>query len=116
VQDVYAEIPFNQLALQSHNDFTLLWKTPQGYQGPVRPGHQGRLVALLAQQVTQALNQSWIGAPRTVYDETLKEQVKTLQRQQGLNPDGVAGPMTWIHINRLNHPNTPSLRAIVENN
>jgi len=116
VQDVYAEIPLNQLALQSHNDFTLLWKTPQGYQGPVRPGHQGRLVALLAQQVTQALNQSWIGAPRTVYDETLKEQVKTLQRQQGLNPDGVAGPMTWIHINRLNHPNTPSLRAIVENN
>ena len=116
VQDVYAEIPLNQLALQSHNDFTLLWKTPQGYDAPVRSGHQGKLVALLAEQVTQALNQSWIGAPRTVYDATLKEQVKILQRQEGLNPDGVAGPMTWIHINRLNHRNTPSLQAIVENN
>jgi len=116
VQDVYAEIPLNQLALQSHNDFTLLWKTPQGYDAPVRPGHQGKLVALLATQITQALNQSWIGAPRTVYDETLKEQVKILQRQEGLNPDGVAGPMTWIHINRLNHRNTPSLQTIVESN
>ena len=116
MQDVYAEIPLNQLALQSHNDFTLLWKTPQAYDAPVRPGHQGKLVALLAAQITQALNQSWIGAPRTVYDETLKEQVKILQRQEGLNPDGVAGPMTWIHINRLNQRNAPSLQAIVESN
>ncbi|MDQ6976818.1 MAG: peptidoglycan-binding domain-containing protein, partial [Ghiorsea sp.] len=113
VQDIYTEIPLNQLALQSHNDFTLLWKTPQAYDAPVRPGHQGKLVALLAEQVTQALNQSWIGAPRTVYDETLKEQVKILQRQEGLNPDGVAGPITWIHINRLNHIVAPNLRKAV---
>jgi len=116
VQDVYAEIPLNQLALQSHNDFTLLWKTPQGYDAPVRPGHQGKLVALLATQVTQALNQSWIGAPRTLYDETLKEQVKILQRQEGLNPDGVAGPMTWIHINRLNQRKAPSLQGAKKSN
>ncbi|MDQ7059312.1 MAG: AAA family ATPase [Ghiorsea sp.] len=113
VQDIYTEIPLNQLALQSHNDFTLLWKTPQAYDAPVRPGHQGKLVALLAEQVTQALNQSWIGTPRTVYDETLKEQVKILQRQEGLNPDGVAGPLTWIHINRLNHIVAPNLRKAV---
>jgi len=116
VQDVYAEIPLNQLALQSHNDFTLLWKTPQAYDAPVRPGHQGKLVALLAAQVTQALNQSWIGAPRTQYDDSLKEQVKIVQRQEGLAPDGVAGPLTWIHINRLNQLNAPSLQAVVENN
>lgn len=116
VQDVYAEIPLSQLALQSHNDFTLLWKTPQAYDAPVRPGHQGKLVALLAEQVTQALNQSWIGAPRTQYDDSLKEQVKIVQRQEGLSPDGVAGPLTWIHINRLNQLDAPSLQAVVESN
>jgi len=110
-QDAYAEISLAQLALQSFNDFTLLWKAPQGYHGPVRPGHQGKLVELLATQVNQAWGQTWIGQPRTVYDEMLKDQIKTLQRQEGLNPDGVAGPMTWIHINRLNHMPSPSLQV-----
>ncbi len=110
-QDKYAEVPLSQLALYSHNDFTLLWKSPKGYNAPVRPGHQGELVALLAEQITQALKQSWIGAPRTKYDDTLKEQVKTLQRQQGLSPDGVAGPLTWIHINALNNIDSPRLQV-----
>ena len=114
-KDAYAEIPLQQLALQSFNDFTLLWKTPAGYTAPVRPGHEGALVAYLAEQVTKALNQSWIGAPRTKYDNTLKEQVKVFQRQQGLNPDGVAGPITWIHlnqINQINQVNAPSLNTV----
>ena len=104
-----ATIPLSQLALQSFNDFTLLWKAPQGYQGPVRPGQTGPLIAYLAEQVTQALHQSWIGAPRTRYDHVLKEQVKTLQRREGLTPDGVAGPITWIHLHRLNRLPAPSL-------
>ncbi|MDX8380744.1 MAG: AAA family ATPase [Ghiorsea sp.] len=110
-QNAYAEISLAQLALQSFNDFTLLWKAPQDYQGPVRPGQQGTLVKFLAKQVNQALGQTWIGQPRTVYDDMLKDQIKTLQRQEGLNPDGVAGPMTWIHINRLNHMPSPSLQV-----
>ncbi len=108
-QDNYAQIPLSDLALQSFNDFTLLWKAPLGYHGPVRPGHKGKLVEHLATQVTQALHQSWIGSPRKVYDDTLKEQVKILQRQEGLSPDGVAGPITWIHINSLNHIGSPTL-------
>ncbi|WP_038247297.1 ExeA family protein [Ghiorsea bivora] len=115
-QDVYAEVPLTTLALFSHNDFTLLWKAPKDYNAPVRPGHSGALVATLAEQITQALNQSWIGAPRTQYDNTLKEQVKTLQRQEGLSPDGIAGPLTWIHINALNHIDAPSLHATKESN
>jgi len=110
-KDEPTEISLQQLALQSFNDFTLLWKTPTGYTAPVRPGHSGALVAHLAEQVTKALNQSWIGAPRTKYDNTLKEQVKVFQRQQGLNPDGVAGPITWIHLNQSNHIDAPSLNT-----
>ena len=115
-EDDDAEVPLSTLALFSHNDFTLLWKAPKGYDAPVRPGHSGALVATLAEQVTQALHQSWIGAPRTQYDDTLKEQVKTLQRQEGLSPDGVAGPLTWIRINALNHITSPSLHIVKESN
>jgi len=104
------EIPLSQLMLQSHNDFTILWRAPDGYTGPVRPGHQGKLVQLLAKQCTAAQNQQWIGAPRTKYDEGLKEQVKSFQRSQGLNPDGVAGPITWIHINSQVQTNMPTLQ------
>jgi general secretion pathway protein A len=102
-------IPLPSLALQSHNDFTILWQTPKAYKGPVRPGHQGKLVQQLAEKCTQVLQQQWIGAPRLLYDATLKEQVKIFQRNQGLSPDGVAGPITWIHLNSLTNQGFPSL-------
>ncbi len=99
-----------QLALQSHNDFIILWRTPQNYTGPVRPGHEGKLVQLLAEQCSLAQKQQWIGAPRLKYDVSLKEQIKSFQRSQGLNPDGVAGPITWIHLNSLTHQDWPTLQ------
>jgi len=34
------------------------------------------------------------------------------QRQQGLNPDGVAGPITWIHLNQINQVDAPSLNTV----
>lgn len=106
-----ADINLSQLVLQSHNDFTILWRAPKGYTGPVRPGHEGELVQLLAGKCTLAQKQQWIGAPRLKYDLGLKEQIKSFQRSQGLNPDGVAGPITWIHINSLTSKNTPTLQS-----
>lgn len=97
------------LALQSHNDFTVLWKAPVGYEAPVRPGHTGALVQLLADACTKAQGQHWIGGPRTTYDSGLKEQIKSFQREQGLNPDGVAGPITWIRLNQKTGVPAPSL-------
>ncbi len=106
-----ADIPLAQLALQSHNDFTILWRTPPGYNGPVRPGHEGELVQLLAEKCSAAENMHWIGAPRLKYDSGLKEQVKSFQQHQGLQADGVAGPITWIHINSLTDPSAPTLHS-----
>lgn len=111
-----ADINLSQLVLQSHNDFTILWRAPKGYTGPVRPGHEGKLVQLLAKKCTLAQKQQWIGAPRLKYDLGLKEQIKSFQRSQGLNPDGVAGPITWIHINSLTNKNTPTLQSTMIQN
>ncbi|OIP99586.1 MAG: hypothetical protein AUK35_06880 [Zetaproteobacteria bacterium CG2_30_46_52] len=106
-----AQVSLAQLVLQSHNDFTILWRAPMGYQGPVRPGHEGKLVQLLAEKISAAEHLQWIGAPRLTYDAGLKDQVKSFQRGQGLNPDGVAGPITWIHINSLVDNGFPSLQT-----
>lgn len=104
------EVSLAQLALQSHNDFTILWRTPEGYEGPVRPGSKGKIVQLLAEKCSAAENLQWIGAPRVHYDLALKEQVKSFQRKLGLKADGVAGPLTWIHINQLTDAAIPTLR------
>jgi len=109
----YATVERNlsELALQSHNDFTILWRTPNGYSGPVRPGHRGEIVQILGEKSAQAQNQQWIGTARLYYDVGLKEQVKSFQRAEGLTPDGVAGPITWIRMNSLTEANIPTLKT-----
>lgn len=107
--ETHNEIALSQLALQSRNDFTILWRTPEGYKGPVRPGHRGKVVQLLAEKSAAAQNQQWIGEVPLYYDSGLKERIKGFQRIQGLNPDGVAGPITWIHINTLTETDIPTL-------
>jgi len=102
-------IELARIALQSRNDFTILWRTPDGYDGPVRPGRKGAIVQLLADRSAAAQNLQWIGSSRDEYDHTLKEQIKSFQRQQGLNPDGVAGPLTWIRMNSLTETDMPTL-------
>jgi general secretion pathway protein A len=108
--DNIEEIELAQLALQSHNDFTILWRSPKNYTGPVRPGHHGAIIQTLAEKSAQAQNMEWIGTSRSYYDASLKEQVKSFQRTQGLTPDGVAGPQTWIRMNSLTEENIPTLQ------
>jgi len=102
-------IELSRIALQSLNDFTILWRTPEGYDGPVRPGRKGAIVRLLADKSAAAQNLQWIGGSRDAYDQTLKEQIKSFQRDQGLDPDGVAGPLTWIRMNSLTESDIPTL-------
>lgn len=107
--DHVTQISLTQLSLQSRNDFTILWRTPDGYHGPVRPGHSGEIVKLLAEKSAAAQNQQWIGKVPLLYDRGLKERVRSFQRSQGLNPDGIAGPITWIHINSMTETDMPTL-------
>ncbi len=105
------KVQLSQLALQSHNDFTILWRTPKGYHGPIRPGHRGEIVQTLAAKSALAQGQQWIGSAYLYYDAVLKEQVKSFQRAEGLTPDGVAGPQTWIRINSLTETDIPTLQT-----
>jgi len=49
------------------------------------------------------------------FDAALIERVKAFQRQRGLDPDGIVGPQTFIHLNLMAlGDETPSLAAATD--
>lgn len=92
-------VPIDEFEQHWYADFTLLWKTPPGFEHPIRPGNQGMAVEWLAQQLDQI--QGTMIPPRkfTRMSPLLVERLKDFQHQSGLKADGAAGPQTLIRIN-----------------
>ena len=84
-------------------EFATLWRTPPGYEagGPVRDGSAlaGWLLAQLGAYQAGALP----------LDLPLRQRVEAFQRAQGLRPDGVAGPLTLMQLNRAVAVDEPRL-------
>ena len=82
-----------------YGEFSLLWQAPPFYQQTILPGSNGEVVQWLGQQLNRLYDHS--GAP-TIYDtysEELVALLKRFQKSKGLIPDGIAGPLTLIHLN-----------------
>jgi len=87
------EVPLPALATLWRGDFATLWRTPPGYEtGAVRPGSPlaGWLLAQLGAYQAGALP----------LDVPLRDRIEAFQRAQGLQPDGLAGPLTLMQLNR----------------
>lgn len=89
--------------------FTLLWQSPPGYRQPIWPGAEGDDVAWLNRQLRQHLGESNDRPLKSRYDAELFLKVKAFQQQQGLEVDGVAGPLTLIRLNGLVRADLPRL-------
>lgn len=89
----------DQLRRRWLDDFILLWRSPDGYTGSIRPGEKGTatqwLVESLARLNGQKANLS------AVFDDALTMQLKQFQQKSGLTTDGVAGPQTLIRLNTV---------------
>ncbi|MDH3342112.1 MAG: AAA family ATPase [Gammaproteobacteria bacterium] len=82
-----------------YGEFSLLWRAPPFYQKTILPGSKGEVVQWLGQQLTRLYDSS--NSP-TIYNSYSKELVallKRFQQSQGLIADGIAGPLTLIHLN-----------------
>jgi general secretion pathway protein A len=92
-------VDVKDIALRWFGNYTLLWRMPPKYKGYIKPGNQGPDVQWLDQQL--ALIQGRTAQPREnpVFDDVLVRQVKKFQLAEGLVPDGVVGPQTFIHLN-----------------
>ncbi|MBE2262570.1 MAG: AAA family ATPase [Burkholderiaceae bacterium] len=83
-------------------EFSTYWRTPPGYNGELHEGSSGPAVAWLAQNLSRLDGEPALSeqgrAP--VLDKALVARVRAFQRTQGFRPDGVAGPLTLMQLNR----------------
>jgi general secretion pathway protein A len=92
-------IPLTTLLQQWFGDYALLWQPPPDYQSPIRPGDQGNAVMWLEYQLAGLSGRESRLQPDMSYDDLLIEEVRRFQRQENLEPDGLAGPYTLIILN-----------------
>lgn len=101
----------NATSLEAHwyGEYTLLWQKPPFYRAAVEPGSSGPVVQWLDQQLTRLYGQGDIPTIHNTYSGELISSVKKFQQSKGLIPDGVAGPLTFIHLNSEIGAQTPLL-------
>ena len=104
------QMSLGALAVMWGGEFATLWRAPVAYRAPLSDGGTGPVVDALAQQLA-----AWSGEPapargRSV-DTALKVRVAAFQRAQGLKPDGIAGPTTFMQLNRASGVDEPRLSA-----
>ncbi len=95
-------------------EYSVLWQPPPFYQKALTPGAEGPLVQWLNQQMARLGNddQAGIAVIRDRYQGKLIEQIKRFQRKHGLIPDGIAGPLTFIHLNNAVGRGAPVLQPL----
>ncbi len=86
---------------------TLLWQPPAGYESLVRPGEKSAVLVWVRKQLNASWSQEWTSiGPSGVqveldpkfYDPLLQKAVIDFQLQEGLEPDGILGPRTLLHM------------------
>ena len=93
-------------------DFATFWRPPPGYSAGLRGEGAGPALAQLGRQL--ALLDGAPVPPATtspVLDAALRERIQAFQRAQGLEPDGLPGPMTFMQIDSATDAAVPRLQT-----
>ena len=89
--------------------FTVLWPPPQGIR-VLSPGMQGEKVRWLRKTLDLAENTRSDATPSDQFDAELAARVQAFQRNASLDPDGLVGLETLVHLVHASRtPGTPSL-------
>jgi general secretion pathway protein A len=92
-------LPISEIDAHWHGQFMLLWRSPVGSE-TLRAGARGEDVLWLRTLLDRLLPEAAMpSVTPNLYDAALAERVKQFQSSQALNPDGVVGIMTLIHLN-----------------
>jgi general secretion pathway protein A len=98
-------LPLTALADIWRGDYATLWRTPPGQQGRLTAGHSGPAADWLSQQLQQLQAQGQIDANARDF----AERIRAFQHSQGLDGDGLAGPITFMLVNRASGVAEPRL-------
>lgn len=107
------ELQLSTSTLDRHwlGEYTLLWQKPPFYDQALQQGSQGPIVQWLDQVLVRMYGQNSIPTINNTYTEELVAKVKKFQQSKGLVADGVAGPMTLIHLNNAIGVKAPLLKT-----
>ena len=103
-------VPVSTLLKVWRGDFATFWRAPPGYLQSLVDGNVGPLVDNLVTRLAIAQGEP-VTADKRTYDAALKAKVAAFQQAHGLRPDGVAGPTTFMQLNRVTGVDEPRLRA-----
>jgi general secretion pathway protein A len=101
-------VPLATLASMWRGEFATLWRLPPGYAGPLADGARGPAVDRLAASLAAARHENAPPAGQSL-DAALRGRLFAFQLTQGLQPDGVAGPTTFMQLNRAGGVPEPRL-------
>lgn len=102
-------VPSRSLRQQWLGSATLLWQLPPGYRQALTRGNRGEAVRWLRRQLDAAGHPA--SGPADEFDAALETAVRRFQDRVGIEEDGIAGPLTWIHLQRLTGTGIPSISA-----
>ncbi|MFM9878778.1 MAG: AAA family ATPase, partial [Burkholderiaceae bacterium] len=104
-------ISLETLAQVWRGEFATLWRAPTGYRLRLAEGESSPVVEQLSQQLARYSGTP--AAPGTpVFNNALRIRLQAFQLQQELLPDGQAGPMTFMRLNRATGMDEPRLLTL----
>jgi general secretion pathway protein A len=102
-------VPLAALAPLWQGEWASFWRTPPGYQRALSPGDAGAAVPALAGLLARAQGRAAPQTPARSLDGALLDDLRAFQFAAGLKPDGVAGPVTFMLLNRAGGLDEPRL-------
>jgi len=110
INGVLEQITEKELVSMWHGNFTLFWRAPPSYHGPITPGSRGPDVLWLSNQVALIVGRELSKDNNMEYNDYLVEDVKAFQAANGLSADGIVGSNTLIRLNTQVFEDTPLLK------
>lgn len=105
-------IPRQMLNTAWSGDYCLLWQLPPVETRIIRPNSSTEAVLWLRKLLAQVPDLGVSDNASPLFDADMREALRGFQRSHGLEPDGIAGPRTLIHLyNAALRPGAPHLRA-----
>jgi len=104
-------VALGDLAARWSGYYTVLLKLPPDTHEQIRLGKSGPAVLWLSRQLAQVQGREIpAGTQEAVFDEALARNVRQFQLEQGLIPDGAAGPQTLMRLSTVADQSGPKLR------
>jgi general secretion pathway protein A len=102
------QLPLDELARLWRGEFATFWRAPEGYSRMLEAGARGPAVDALAQGLAR-LRQEPAPPAGQALTGPLAGRLAGFQLAQGLKPDGIAGPTTFMQLNRAQGVAEPRL-------